>query len=228
MTISSNKDCKQTAVQKINTSLRVFGNYKDQSIRTRGTNDVVRYQGKIREDLGLEQGLLARQKPMIGDSSLLPGEDHWEALSTVQTMMMLREAKLSSRTCSLIGPHSSDIRITDRCGNTYHSGQGTSEEQIAAILSVPTGTVSATYNDVQTASAKTDNLVLRIAPTRSPPSTADNWRTIRTCRDTDSGVCLVELDAARQTSTLLNPGTQGLEGHQEISSSTSNIQPETQ
>ena len=139
------------------------------------------------------------------------------------------EIALYFTTCGLIGQSSApDIQVTDRYGNTYSFGKGTSEEQIAAILSVPTGTVSATYNDVQTASAKTDNLVLRIAPTRSPPSTADNWRTIRTCRDTDSGVCLVELDAARQTNTLLNPGTQGLEGNQEISSSTSKIQPETQ
>ena len=110
-------------------------------------------------------------------------------------------------TCGFIGPRSSapDIRITDKYGNIYSFGQGTSEEQIAAILSVPTGEVSAACSDVQTAFAKTDNLEMRIAPTRSTANTADNWRIIRACPDTGSGVCLVAENVARQTGMLLNP-----------------------
>ena len=346
--------------QEINEAPKSYGN----NAISLTSSSVVRYQGKIREDIGLEQGLLAgcKEQPMKGDSSLVPGEGHFEVLSTgqdaaisttiqslpriaassgamseakedptlssgvildwpcnpplrhhfgsvsltpggvnsptygtsevtmkalgatlpitsrlfghnlaygvnkaklrevfsmsgriveatlcrhddeetrgkatikyahpsgaVQTTMMFRDAKLFSRTCGLIGPRSSDIRITDRYGNTYSFGQGTSEEQIAAIPSVPTGVVSAACNDAQTDFAKTDNLELRIAPTRSPSNAADNWRIIRACQDTDSGVCLVALDVARQTGMLLNPGTQGLESmknpdtHQGISSST--------
>ena len=110
-------------------------------------------------------------------------------------------------TCGFIrsGPRSStsDIRITDKYGNIYSFGQGTSEEQIAAILSVPTGEVSAACSDVQTAFAKTDNLEIRIASTRS--TAAENWRILHACPDTGSGVCLVAENVARQTGMLLNP-----------------------
>ena len=103
-------------------------------------------------------------------------------------------------TCGLIGPRSANLRITDTYGNTYSFGRGTSDEQIEAILSVPTGGLSVglsvACNDVHTAFAKTDNLEIRIAPTKSPANTADNWRIIRLCPDTGSGVCLIAQNVA--------------------------------
>ena len=109
-------------------------------------------------------------------------------------------------TCGLINRSSApDIQVTDRYGNTYSFGKGTSEDQIADVLSVPTGEISAACSDVQTAFAKTDNLEIRIAPTKSATNTADNWRIIRACPDTGSGVCLVALNVAKQAGMLLNP-----------------------
>ena len=60
-------------------------------------------------------------------------------------------------------------------------------------------------NNVHSAFAKTDNLEVMIAPTRSRTNTADNWRIVHSCPDTGSGICLVALNVAQQTGILLNP-----------------------
>ena len=118
------------------------------------------------------------------------------------------EVILYLATCGFVrpGPRSSDrsdIRITDRYGNIYSFSQGTTEKQIEAILSVPTGEISAACSDVQAAFSKTDNLEIRIASNRS--TAAENWRIIHACPDTGSGVCLVAENVARQAGMLLTP-----------------------
>ena len=92
---------------------------------------------------------------------------------TVQTI-------LSILTCGYIRsqPEQKSRKITDRYGNKYSFGPKTTDDQISAILAVPTGEVVAACNNVEEAFAKTDNLEVRIVPTRSKWNTADNWRKV--------------------------------------------------
>ena len=114
---------------------------------------------------------------------------------------------LSILTCGYVGSHPEQMtrEITARYGNKYSFGHDTTDDQISAILAVPTGEIIAVCNNVDEAFAKTDNLEVRIAPTRSKWNTADNWRIVHSCPDTGSGICLAALNIAQQTGILLDP-----------------------
>ena len=115
------------------------------------------------------------------------------------------EVLLSIISCGLNRSIPDGREITDKYGNTYSFGHDITDEQITAILSVPTGEILTACNNVHSAFAKTDNLQIMIAPTRSRTNTADNWRIVHSCPDTGSGICLVALNVAQQTGILLNP-----------------------
>ena len=115
------------------------------------------------------------------------------------------ETLLSILTCGYARSHPEQREITDRYGNEYSFGHDTTDDQISAILAVPTGEIVTVCNNVDAAFAKTDNLEVRIAPTRSKWNTADNWRIVHSCPDTGSGICLVALNIAQQTGILLDP-----------------------
>ena len=112
---------------------------------------------------------------------------------------------LSIISCGLIRSVPNKREITDRYGNTYSFGHDTTDEQITAILSIPTGEISTACNNVHSAFAKTDNLEIMIAPTKSKTNTADNWRIVHSCPDTGSGICLIALNVAQQAGIILNP-----------------------
>ena len=118
---------------------------------------------------------------------------------TVQTI-------LSILTCGYMGsqPEPNARKITDRFGNTYSFGPKTTDDQISAVLSVPTGKFVEACNNVEEAFAKTDNLEVRIAPTKSKWNTADSWRIVHSCPDTGSGICLAALNIAQQTGIFLD------------------------
>ena len=114
---------------------------------------------------------------------------------------------LSILTCGYVGSHPEHTtrEITDRYGNKYSFGPNTTDNQISVILAVPTGELVAACNNVEEAFAKTDNLEIKIAPTRSKTNTADSWRIVHSCPDTGSGICLIALNIAQQTGILLDP-----------------------
>ena len=118
---------------------------------------------------------------------------------TVQTI-------LSILTCGYIRsqPEQKTREITDQYGNRYSFDPRTTDDQISAILAVPTGEFVAACNNVEEAFAKTDNLEVRIAPTRSKWNTADSWRIVHSCPDTGSGICLAALNIAQQTGIFLD------------------------
>ena len=118
---------------------------------------------------------------------------------TVQTI-------LSILTCGYIRsqPEQKSRKITDRYGNKYSFDSKTTDDQISAVLSVPTGEFVAACNNVEEAFAKTDNLEVRIAPTKSKWNTADSWRIVHSCPDTGSGICLAALNIAQQTGIFLD------------------------
>ena len=85
-----------------------------------------------------------------------------------RTAYLLRKTMqtiLSILTCGYMGyqPEPRFRKITDRYGNTYSFNPNTTDDQISAILSVPTGEFVAACNNVEEAFAKTDNLEVRIA-----------------------------------------------------------------
>jgi len=112
-----------------------------------------------------------------------------------RTAYLLRKTMqtiLSILTCGYMGyqPEPRFRKIADRYGNTYSFNPNTTDDQISAVLSVPTGEFVAACNNVEEAFAKTDNLEVRIAPTKSKWNTADSWRIVHSCPDTGSGICL--------------------------------------
>ena len=73
------------------------------------------------------------------------------------------EAFLSILTCGYVRSHPEAMtrEITDKYGNNYSFGHDTTDDQIAAILAVPTGEIITACNNVHSAFAKTDNLEIR-------------------------------------------------------------------
>ena len=75
----------------------------------------------------------------------------------------------------------------DEYGNTYFFSNRTTEKTVSASQACAGGR----FRTVSTIFINTDNLEVRLAPTKSKRNIADSWRIVRICPDTGSEVCII-------------------------------------